>query len=423
MPEDIQETIEFLYGLRNRGSTYGLERMQVFASALGNPERTFPSIHVAGTNGKGSTCVMLEACLRANGLSTGMFTSPHLVRLGERVRIDGEELTETEIIRLVRHLRSVADGFSKPGLDDYPTFFEFLTAIAFLAFGQQEVDVAIFETGLGGRLDSTNILNPLVSVITSIGLDHCDLLGYDIESIANEKAGIIKTGKPVVLGWLPKPAEDTVRSIAVSRNASLYSVPDRMDVLPRTSLVGSFQRRNAAVALTVCELLEESFPIDSSKCKDALLKVQWPGRWQEIDFFGNTLILDATHNAEGVCALEENLRKLKLRPIVLAGTLGDERAADLMPAVARHASEIRLLEPSQPRACSFGVLRSAIPESFAGTVVDTTIEKEFPLQGWVKKRSQPTVVTGSIYLLGEVLGRIDSCGLKNNALGSLHDLP
>ena len=388
--------------------------MQIFAEALGRPQQAFPVIHVAGTNGKGSTCAMLEACLRGNDLRTGLFTSPHLVRLGERIRVAGKILPDDEIVRYVEEMRVAAKKSSPEKPEMQPTFFEFVAAMGFLAFAREKVDVAVVETGLGGRLDATNVVEPLVSVITSIGLDHCDVLGHDLATIAREKAGIVKFGKPVVLGWLPEEAEFAIREVAEERGCQVISVPERVGMnLPDTSLTGSFQRRNGAVALTVCELLAQTFLLDLAKCRDALLDVCWPGRWQEITFDGGTLILDATHNAEGAKALEENLRTLDKRPVILAGTLGERRAADLMSVVARYAEEIRLLVPEQPRACPYEALEAAIPVDFSGKVIRSTLTEEFPRSGWPVARGSPTVVTGSIYLVGEILARLEGGAAKS----------
>lgn len=290
----------------------------------------------------------------------------------------------------------------------YPTFFEFIAAMGFLVFAQAKIDLAVVETGLGGRLDATNVVEPTVSVITSIGLDHCDLLGHDLATIAREKAGIVKFGKPVVLGWLPEEAESAIREVAEERGCQVISVPARLGMnLPETSLTGFFQRRNGAVALTVCELLADTFSLDMARCRDALLEVHWPGRWQEIKIDGRTLILDATHNAEGTQALEENLRTLDKRPVILAGTLGERRASDLMPVVARYAEEIRLLVLDQSRACSYEVLEASIPDSFVGKVIRSSVADEFPRSGWPAARGNPTVATGSIYMIGEILARLE----------------
>ena len=404
----IEDAVSFLFGLRNRGSTFGIDRMKAFARLLGHPERQYPVIHVAGTNGKGSVCAMLEACFRANGFKTGLFTSPHLVRLGERIRVDAQEISDQEIVDCVEWMRSLADQSLLDSPELYPTFFEFVAAMAFHVFARDQVDVAIVETGLGGRLDATNIVEPVVSVITSIGLDHCDILGDDIASIAREKAGILKPHKPVVLGWLPKDAETVVREIAADRECRVIETSRLQCMeLPKTSLAGSFQRRNGAVSIATCELLRDRFALQMSKCRKALFEVKWPGRWQEIEVCGRTVILDATHNAEGCRCLEEHLMGLTEKPVVLAGTLGEDRANNLMEVVARYAREIRLLVPNQPRACSYESLEKAIPEEFSGKVTRSTVACEFPPSASAETDDVPYVVTGSIYLLGEVLARIE----------------
>jgi dihydrofolate synthase / folylpolyglutamate synthase len=417
----IEDAVSFLFGLRNRGSSFGIDRMKAFARLLGHPERQYPVIHVAGTNGKGSVCAMLEACFQANGFSTGLFTSPHLVRLGERIRVDGQAISDQDIVGCVEWMRSLADQrlLSFPEL--YPTFFEFVAAMAFHVFERDQVDVAIVETGLGGRLDATNIVEPVVSVITSIGLDHCDLLGYEIASIAREKAGIIKKGKPVVLGWLPEDAELVVREIAADLECQVVGTSHLQSMeLPKTSLTGSFQRKNGAVTIATCQLLSDRFDLQMSKCRKALLEVKWPGRWQEIDIYGRMVILDATHNAEGCLCLDENLQSLNEKPVVLTGTLGEDRARDLMQVVSRYAREIRLLVPNQPRACSYETLEDAIPADFSGKVIRSTVLREFHSSSSEQASNIPFVVTGSIYLLGEVLATIEGNNCQDSG-ASLQD--
>jgi dihydrofolate synthase / folylpolyglutamate synthase len=417
----IEDAVSFLFGLRNRGSTFGIDRMKVFARLLGHPERQYPVIHVAGTNGKGSVCAMLEACFRANGLKTGLFTSPHLVRLGERIRVDGQAISDQEIVDCVEWMRSLADQGLSGSPELYPSFFEFVAAMAFHVFARDQVDVAIVETGLGGRLDATNIVEPVVSIITSIGLDHCEILGDDIASIAREKAGILKMRKPVVLGWLPEEAEAVVREIAANLECRVIETSRLRGMeLPKTSLAGSFQGRNGAVTIATCELLIDRFALQISKCRNALLEVKWPGRWQQIEVCGRTVILDATHNAEGCLCLDEHLQGLREKPVVLVGTLGEDRASDLMNVVARYAREIRLLVPSQPRACSYETLEEAIPQGFSGKVTRSSIVREFPLSYSGEVEDFPFVVTGSIYLLGEVLARIEG-GNCQSPLASLQD--
>jgi len=418
------QTRDYLFSLRDRGSKYGIERMQRFVEALGHPERTFPSIHVAGTNGKGSVCAMLEALYRANGYATGLYTSPHLIDLGERVQVNRERLAEADILRYTEKLRPPAAELGGRDPAGHPSFFEFMTAMAFLRFAERPVEIALLETGLGGRLDATNVVTPELSVITSVSLDHTDLLGDTLEKIAAEKAGILKPGVPVVIGRLPDAAEQTIRAIARERNCQVHTVADRFPDpanLPATNLAGGFQRWNAGIAVLAAERLAGTFPLHSTA---ALESVDWAGRWQTIDLPGRRLILDATHNPEGCTALDENLRDLVDRdgrkPVILAGTLGAGRARQLMPVLARqlmpvlarHARELHLVEPAQPRACTSEFLESSLPAGHGLAVRHTTVPECFPAPGTCALGSpgDTVVVTGSIYLLGEVLGRLRGTG-------------
>ena len=199
---DYAAVTEYLYALKAGGVKFGIDRMRRLAEVLSHPERSYPVIHVAGTNGKGSVAAMVESILRASGRRTGLYTSPHLVKLGERVQVDRRVLTEAEIVAYAAELKPAADSICASAPDEQPTFFEFMTAMAFLQFQRKRVEVAVVEVGMGGRLDATTVVEPEVSVITSIGLDHCAELGDTFEQIAREKAGIIKPGRPVVIGSL-----------------------------------------------------------------------------------------------------------------------------------------------------------------------------------------------------------------------------
>jgi len=413
------ETRDYLFSLKNRGSKFGIERMERLVAALGHPERRYPVIHVAGTNGKGSVCAMLEALYRKNGYTTGLFSSPHLVHLGERVQVNREILRAEEIMRSVDQLRPVAAALGRDDADLHPTFFEFMAAMGFLRFAEAAVDIAMIETGLGGRLDATNVVDPELSIITSISFDHMELLGDTLAKIAGEKAGIIKPGKPVLIGRLPAEAEAVIRAKAESQGARVYSVRERFErnPLPETNLAGSFQRWNAAVAVYATEILAQAFPVASL---EALRQIDWPGRWQRLEAGGRTLILDATHNPEGAEALRGNLEKLveaEGRPIIIAGSLGEERGRSLMAAVAAYARELYLVEPNQDRATPTRFLESCLPATFNGRVHHVALEELLPRSGGAGKREtalpgQPgdtIVVTGSIYLIGEVLERIQGC--------------
>ena len=413
-PGDFREVTRFLYALRNRGSRYGLERMTRFAEACGHPERAVPCIHVAGTNGKGSVCALIEAALRAGGFRTGLYTSPHLIHPGERIQVDRVALSEEDIMGMTAGLRGRARSLSDESDPDYPSFFEFMTMMAFRRFASVPVDCAVLEVGLGGRLDATNVVVPEVSVITSIGLDHMDILGDTLEKIATEKAGIIKPGVPVVMGRVPPEAEEVIRSTAEKRGAPLTAVTERFapDSLPETNLCGGFQRWNAATARTALETVAARFPLESSTVDRAFRHVEWAGRWEERTVGGRMLLFDCTHNAEGARELDANLRNRFGEPRgdvdVIVGSLGLERARAVLAVVAPFARRIHLVRPSQPRARSFREMRDCLPSGFRGEVIDSVVESIFPGGDRLDLPAgrDPVLLTGSVYLIGEVLARL-----------------
>jgi dihydrofolate synthase/folylpolyglutamate synthase len=409
---------EYLFGLKAAGVKFGVDRMRLLSAAIGHPERAVPSIHVAGTNGKGSVSAMLEAILRASGKRTGLYTSPHLVRLGERVQVDRRILSEDEITAFVGELRPVADGIAaRGGPDDRPSFFEFMTAMAFLQFARTRCDFSVIEVGLGGRLDATNIVEPEVSVVTSIGMDHCDMLGNTLESIASEKAGIIKAGRPVVIGRMPPEAEATVRAVAASKGSKVVSVREEFgeDVsrYPRTNLECDYQRWNAATATIAARLLPSRYGISKDFIESGLRAVDWPGRWQRTDLGGRLAILDASHNPEGAGVLDTNLANLRRetgrKPIAIVGALGEMRARPLLEVLCRHSDEIHLVVPHQSRASTQAELEALVPGTFRGVTIRSTVEGLFPGPGICTAGGKDDVIvlTGSIYLLGEVLSRLE----------------
>jgi dihydrofolate synthase / folylpolyglutamate synthase len=408
---------DYLYALKGAGVRFGIDRMQRLAGALGHPERTYPVVHIAGTNGKGSVSAMMDAILHAAGLRTGLYTSPHLVKLGERVQVDRQQLREDEILRYVNELDPVAAQLGETGPDEHPSFFEFMTAMAFLQFARQKVDVAIIEVGLGGRLDATNVVQPEVSIITSIGLDHLEQLGNNVGLIAREKAGIIKRGGPVVIGRLPAEAEQVIRQIAREREAPVHSVREffgeNLGDYPRTNLEGDYQRWNAATATLAARLLRGRFALDDATIAQGLMHVSWPGRWQRLTIGGRPLILDSSHNPEGAQVLENNLHKLVAaggrKPVVVMGVLGEFRARPLLDVIGRYAREIHLVPPHQERACTYEQLEEFAPPEIRPLLRRGTVEAIFPGPGScaIGGPDDTIVVTGSIYLLGEILARIE----------------
>jgi dihydrofolate synthase/folylpolyglutamate synthase len=417
MPADYAATQDCLFSLKAKGVKFGIDRMRLLVAGIGHPERATPVIHLAGTNGKGSVAAMLESIFSTAGWRTGLYTSPHLVKLGERVQVAREILTEAEIVAYTRELLPVAEAVSRGSPDDHPSFFEFMTAMAFLQFARKHCDIAIIETGLGGRLDATNVVTPEVAVITSIGLDHCDMLGDKLEKIAAEKAGIIKPGKPVVIGRLPPEAEVVIRRVAAEQNAQVLSVREvfgeEITNYPVTAFEGDYQRWNAATAVLVARCLDSRWKLTDDVVARGLGEARWPGRWQRTTIGGRPLILDASHNPEGAGVLESQLRSLATetgrKPVVVTGVLGAARARPLLETISRYAAEIHLVMPQQSRASGFEELEALIPKTFTGRVNRTTVAGVFPDASTctIGGPDDTVVVTGSIYLLGEVMAQIE----------------
>ncbi len=411
-----EDARDWLFSLKNRGSTYGIERMEHFAKALGDPHRSYPIIHIAGTNGKGSTAAMLESIFRAHGYKTGLSTSPHLVRQGERIQIDRTILKENQILEYTRFLMKVGETVAAKNPELYPSFFEFMTGMAMLHFQRENVDIAIVEVGLGGRLDASNVVDPEVSVITSIGLDHCEILGDSHRKIAREKGGIIKPGRPVVIGQLPDEAEAEIRAICEEYGCELIRVADHYGELgepyPESSLAGGYQRLNAGIAMTVARQVQQRFNLEIPLCESALKKVYWPGRWEERMLAHRKIIFDVSHNAEGARWLDDNLSKLTANaapsPDVIMGVMGEYRAKALIPVVSRFARSITFVMPQQSRSATFEELERFVPADFQGKIKRSTVATLFPSKGVCSMdvpSDHPIVVTGSIYLIGEIWER------------------
>jgi dihydrofolate synthase/folylpolyglutamate synthase len=413
---DYAAVTDYLFGLKARGPKLGIDRMVLLADALGHPERKRPVVHIAGTNGKGSVAAMLDTILHAAGWRTGLYTSPHLVKLGERVQVARRILTEEEICAYTRELRPVAERIAAEHTDAHPSFFEFMTAMAFLQFERRQCDIGIVEVGLGGEFDATNVVIPEVSVITSISLDHCEWLGNEIDGIAAAKAGIVKPGRPVVIGRMPAIAERVIRDVAAARAAPVFSVAaefgDDIERYPHTNLEGDYQRWNAATATLVARVLPARWQVTPETVTRGLQQVDWPGRWQRVRVGGRLAVLDASHNPEGAAVLDANLahlaRETGRAPVVITGALGTARAQALIETVCRHAKEVHLVVPNQSRACTHAELEGLVPPSFSRRVVRATVAELFPDQNHCTAGGPEDVlvVTGSIYLLGEVMARL-----------------
>lgn len=408
---------EYLFGLKAQGPRMGIDRMRALVAEIGHPERALPMVHITGTNGKGSTAAMLDAILSEAGWRTGLYTSPHLVRLGERVQVSRRILSEAELVAYSQELRPAAERIAARAPEDHPSFFEFMTAMAFLQFQRRACDIGLIEVGMGGEFDATNVVLPEVSVITSISLDHCEILGDTLEKIAATKAGIIKAGRPVVIGLLCPEAEAVVRAKAAALGSPVLSVREHygegLEGLPSTNLEGHYQRLNAATASLVCQALGPRWRVSPELLARGLQKVSWPGRWQQTRLGGRLLVLDASHNPEGAEVLERNLSELVRRegraPVVVTGVLGAARARPLLEVICRYAKELHLVVPKQARACGFEELETLVPAGFKGGVRRASVEGIFPGPGLCTLGGPDDIllVTGSIYLLGEVLSRLE----------------
>ncbi|QQR79914.1 MAG: bifunctional folylpolyglutamate synthase/dihydrofolate synthase [Deltaproteobacteria bacterium] len=341
--------LDFVKNLADReyfGQKLGLERVQLFLQHLGNPHQSYPSIHIAGTNGKGSTAAMLASVLKEAGYRVGLYTSPHLEDFCERIQISGEMISQNSLMQLVEKFQVIE---KKIGIE--LTFFEFTTALAFQYFADQKIDIAVIEVGLGGRLDATNVMTPLVSVITSIGLDHQKFLGDTLEKIAFEKAGIIKPGVPVVIGEIPREGEQVIRRVAEEKKSWVVhghgeqsrtmnvaqfdgstSSPCPSSEMNKShaklGLIGEHQKINASMVLDVVRLLNQSgkFKICFPDIEKGLASVNWPGRLETISK-KPWILLDGAHNVEAMqkvvdyVSVEKKGRKL----FCLFGMMKDKR--------------------------------------------------------------------------------------------------
>lgn len=421
-----QETIEFLYSLRWFGAKLGLENSARLAALAGNPHHKLKFIHVAGTNGKGSTCAMVESICRAAGYRTGLFTSPHLVSFGERIQVNSIPISPKEVVSAVEGFRPWLATFPE---GHHPTFFEVVTVLAMEHFREQACDIVIWETGLGGRLDATNIVTPLVSVITNIQFDHEKWLGHTLASIAFEKAGIIKPGVPVVTAADEPAALDVIRTVARERNAPL-KVTSKNDArrfgtaeLP-VSLPGEHQKLNAALAAAALAS-QTVLCIADEHIRAGLAQVHWPGRLQMVPLGGNRkLLLDGAHNPAGARALADALPTLLpgIKPAMLLGILADKDVSAICQILAPLASRIALTPVHSER--------TAQPDSLAENCRHANPAarvKQFAsaAEALHALENEPAIVaTGSLYLVGEILELLGPTGRSSerqlNEWGAIH---
>jgi dihydrofolate synthase/folylpolyglutamate synthase len=397
------EAIQFLYGLQMFGANFGLENTRKLAALVGNPQTQLRFIHVAGTNGKGSTCAMLESIYRAAGLRVGLFTSPHLVSFRERIQVNRQLIPENELVRLVEEIQPVLKQFPA---DNHLTLFEVVTVMALKFFVEQKCDLVIWETGLGGRLDATNIVTPLASVITNIALDHQQWLGETLEKIATEKAGIIKPGIPVVTATDEPSALAVIEQIAREKNAPLTKI-QKLEVRSLKSelpLLGEHQKLNAALALATVEMLQPQIPVTQKKIYEGLAGVNWPGRLQLIQKpNGQKILLDGAHNFAGAETLRMALKNHfpGVRPALIFGTLADKQWPEICRTLAPLAGKIFTVPVASERTADANELAKVFRP--ANPAVEVFVCQNFQEALNASKDEPFIVITGSLYLVGEAL--------------------
>ncbi len=404
------EAIQFLYGLQMFGARPGLESPRRLAELAGNPHHRLRFIHIAGTNGKGSTCAMLESIYRAAGLRVGLFTSPHLVSFAERIQVNRQLVPVNEVARLVDEIRPLLKEFPT---EEHPTFFEVVTVMALRYFAEQQCELVIWETGLGGRLDATNIVTPLASVITNIEFDHQQWLGDTLEKIASEKAGIIKPGVPVVTAAEPGRGLEVIAATAQQLDA-LLTVIDRNDAkgslldAAALPLLGSHQRLNAALAVAAVRAVEMHVSVPHETIIEGLSRVHWAGRMQMAKTSGGqTILLDGAHNPASAEALVRAFREQfpEARPAVILGVLADKDWRSLAATVAPLARRLLLVPVKSGRSLApadlLPVCRNANPQA----VVEVCTSLADALER--SAREPFLLLTGSLYLVGEALERLE----------------
>ncbi len=414
--------LEDLAARRRFGMRPGLDAIRGACAALGDPQKGFRAIHVAGTNGKGAVCAILDSALRSAGLRIGRYTSPHLVKLNERFFLDGAPISDEVLEKAAEKVRSSCISCVS-WLDDPSrqlTFFEALTAVGYIVYNEAKVDYAVLETGLGGRLDATNVCESVISVITRIGLDHCDWLGDTVEKIAAEKAGIIRAGVPVVLGANSEAARTVVEARAKELGAPFYYAPEiagESEIPEGFSLCGAFNRENAVTAIAALKVMGRADCIGRG-----FADVVWPGRFQRVGKF----IVDGAHNPPAARALSEALKAINPNTQtpsnpntfnLIAGFCGDKDISEVLSILAPFVKQGYAVRTNNPRSLS----AEATAEKMRGVGIDAVACSSLGEAIALSMSSQPlnpstpsTLICGSLFLAGEALVELGAYPWQSN---------
>ena len=421
-----KEAMDYISSVGRFGSNYGLERTFRLLELLGSPHEKIKLIHIAGTNGKGSTTAMVSKILRGFGYKVGMYTSPYLEEFEERIQINGQNIAKNTFVNLLEEIKIAINKVIEEGYE-HPTEFEIITALMFLYFYNEKVDYGVIEVGLGGRLDSTNVLAPRVSVITSISLDHMSILGDNLKEIAKEKAGIIKNGVPVVLYPQEKEVEEVILNIAKEKNSKVYFVKKEEGKLidinyedlyqnvevesckntytVKLPLLGEHQILNLGVALKTIEVLCEKERIELNKTliEKSLQDVKWIGR---LEVLGKkpTVLIDGAHNIDGIKALRKNTEKyFKYNKIyLLLGILADKQVKEMIEEIAPIAEKIYALTPHSERAELSEDLKAEVLKYNSNTIALESYEEAFLLALKEAGEEDLILISGSLYMIGDM---------------------
>lgn len=384
-----EESLAWLFSTHQFGIKLGLDNIRLILAELGNPEARLSIIHVAGTNGKGSVCAMLDAISRASGRRTGLYTSPHLVDFRERVRIDGVKIAPEKIAQILTRIRDLAATW-----DHQPTFFEIVTALALKHFADEQCDLVVLETGMGGRLDATNATAPRACVITPIAFDHTQWLGKTLTEIAGEKAGIFKEGVPIVSAPQEPDAQEVLERVASEKHAAFRIIAKSWSA-GEIGLRGDFQRENAALAIAALEAA--GFPPTEEEARAALRDVRWPGRFQVLD---NGIVLDGGHNPHACRQLVKNWRAFygEQKATVIFGALADKDYGQMLEIIAPIVGKIHFVPVKNHRGCPPAELAA----KWSGpSQVFESVAEAIPVI-----LDRPLLIAGSLFLIGEAMSAL-----------------
>jgi dihydrofolate synthase/folylpolyglutamate synthase len=416
--EAYQQSLDYLYHLEKFGMIFGLTQIQRILSAIGNPHKEIQVIHIGGTNGKGSTAAMMSSILQKEGYRVGLYTSPHLIRFTERIQVNGKEIKEEEVALLTEWMRKEVEA---TGVTSPFTFFDFTTAMALHYFKQRLVDLAILEVGLGGRLDSTNVVDPLLSIVTNIAKDHEEYLGKSILKIAREKAGIIKEGRPFITAATQPQVLRLFSKICQEKRSPYFRVGKKFryhrtedgnfdyEGLNRKlwglplNLKGFHQVINAATALGAMEVLEDlGYRVSTEAMVSGLREVDWPGRLEMVSSFPR-VILDGAHNPAGALVLKESLEKefQFQRLLLLIGIMKDKDIPSMLHLLAPLADHLILTKPHTDRATPPSLLKKVLGENGKKAEIGEDLEEAIEKGLSLTKKEDLLCITGSLYTVGE----------------------